>query len=386
MQIKNRIKNILKTNQLAYNIFTCFFDFVFAIMKIFIKVQDNIILINSFGGKKYDDSPRVIFEYMKTQEKYKKYKIYWAFEHPENFEIEGAEKVKSDTLQYFIIALKAKYWITNSAIERGLKFKNKKTIYINTWHGSPIKKIGLAANSGQKVLFKGSECDIMYAQSEYEIEVSTKSGTLPKEKYILVGLPRNDELFSVQKSEIDEIRKKLDVPNNKKIILYAPTFRDWTRDSNGCIIAPPIDINKWKSKLSDKYMIFFRAHYEINNILGIKSDDFIRNMTDYPNLNELMKISDILISDYSSIMFDYSILKRPIFSFCYDYEEFLEKRGMYIDITKELPNGICKTEDELLEQIVNCDFKKQKEKTEKFQEKYVQNDGNARKYIDKIIL
>lgn len=386
MNIKNKIKNILKTNQLVYDIFACSFSAIFSVLKIFIRVNNNIILINSFGGKKYDDSPKAIFEYMKTQEKYKKYKIYWAFEHPEDFEIEGAEKVKSDTLKYFIIALKAKYWITNSAIERGLKFKNKKTIYINTWHGSPIKKIGLAANSGQKILFKGSECDIRFAQSEYEIEVSAISGTLPKEKYVLVGLPRNDELFSLQQSEIDDIRKKFNIPTNKKIILYAPTFRDWTRDSNGCIIAPPIDINKWKEKLSDKYIIFFRAHYEINNILGIKDDEFIHNMTDYPNLNELMKVSDILISDYSSIMFDYSILKRPIFSYSYDYEEFLEKRGMYIDITKELPNGICKTEDELLEQIVNCDFEKQKEKTKKFQEKYVQNDGNARKYIDKIIL
>ena len=167
--------------------------------------------------------------------------------------------------------------------------------------------------------------------------------------------------------------------------MYAPTFREYNRDKNGCVLSPPININKWKEKLSDKYVILFRAHYEINNILGIKDDDFIKNVSDYKNLNELMKISDILISDYSSIMFDYSILKRPIYSYAYDYEEYLEKRGMYINIKKELPNGICKTEQELLEQIVNCNFIEQRGKTEKFSQKYVETNGNARKYIDKII-
>lgn len=382
--MRNKIKNLLKNNIYIYNVYTFIFNLLFGFLKIFIKVDDKIILINSFGGKKYDDSPRVIFEYMKTQEKYKKYKIYWAFHNPNNFEVDGAIKIKSDTLKYFIIALKAKYWITNSAIERGLKFKNKKTIYINTWHGSAIKKMGIdAPNSAFR--FNTSKYDIMYAQSKYDIDIFTNAFELPRNIFVLAGLPRNDELYNVTEKEIENIRNKLNIPKNKKVILYAPTFREYNRDKNGCVLSPPININKWKEKLSDKYVILFRAHYEINNILGIKDDDFIKNVSDYKNLNELMKISDILISDYSSIMFDYSILKRPIYSYAYDYEEYLEKRGMYINIKKELPNGICKTEQELLEQIVNCNFIEQRGKTEKFSQKYVETNGNARKYIDKII-
>ncbi len=382
--MKNKIINLVKNNNSIYKIYSYTFNFFLLLMKIFIKVKDNIILINSFGGKKYDDSPRVIFEYMKTQEKYKKYKIYWAFQNPNEFEVDGAEKIKSDTLKYFIIALKSKYWITNSSLERGLKFKNKKTIYINTWHGTPIKKLGkdMPTNNFD---FKTSSSDIMYAQSDYEVKIISHAFDIPIEKFALVGLPRNDELFNVKNEEIIQIKNKLKIPLDKKAILYAPTFREYNRDINGCIIAPPIDIEKWKSKLSDEYIVIFRAHYEINNVLGIKSDDFIYNLSDYNNLNELMKISDILISDYSSIIIDYSILKRPIYSYAYDLEEYEEKRGLYIDISKELPNGICKTEDELIEQIINCNFEEQKEKTEKFSKKYVQNDGNARKYIDKII-
>ncbi len=379
-----KIKIILKNNRFIYKIYKLIFNTTFKIMKLFIKVDDNIILINSFGGKSYNDSPKIIFEYMKTQGKYKKYKIYWAFQEPEKFNINGAIKIKSDTLKYFIIALKAKYWITNSSIERGLKFKNKKTIYINTWHGTPIKKMGIDAPKGA-FNFDSSKFDIMYAQSDYDVNIFSRAYELPKEIFAVVGLPRNDELFNVTQEEINIIINKLNLPKNKKIILYAPTFREYKRDSDGCIIAPPIDIAKWKNKLSNQYIVLFRAHYEVNKVLGIKSDEFIYDMSSYNNLNELMKISDILISDYSSIMFDYSILKRPIFSYAYDLEEYIEKRGMYFDIAEELPNGICKTEDELLYKIINCNFKEESKKTEKFREKYIQNDGNARKYIDELI-
>lgn len=383
--MKNKIVYLLKNNSIVYSIYSFIFNIFFKLLRIFIKTDNNVILINSFGGKKYDDSPKVIFDYMKTRKKYDKYKIYWAFDNPEKFEIEKAEKIKTNSFKYFIIALKAKYWITNSSIEKGLKFKNKNTIYINTWHGTPIKKMGKDAPN-TAFQFKTSKYDIMYAQSKYDIDVFSKAFELPKEIFALVGLPRNDELFNVTDREIQEIRNKLKIPKNKKVILYAPTFREYNRDKNGCIIAPPISLNKWKDVLAENYVVLFRAHYEVNNVLGIKNDDFIYNVTDYTNLNELMKISDILISDYSSIMFDYSILKRPIFSYAYDYEEYKSKRGMYIDIKTELPNGICENEDELLEKIINCNFEEEKIKTEKFSKKYIQNNGEARKYIDRIIL
>lgn len=382
--MKSKIVYLLKNNPMVYNIYSFIFNVVFKILRIFIKTKNNVILINSFGGKKYDDSPKVIFEYMKTEEKYNKYKIYWAFDDPEKFKIEKAEKIKTNSFKYFIIALKAKYWITNSSIEKGLKFKNKNTLYINTWHGTPIKKMGKDAPD-TAFQFKTSKYDVMYAQSKYDIDIFSNAFNLPKNIFALVGLPRNDELFNVDENEIQELRKKLKIPNNKKVILYAPTFREYSRDKNGCLIAPPIDLNKWKSKLSENYIVLFRAHYEINNVLGIKNDSFIYNVSDYDNLNELMKISDILISDYSSIIFDYSILKRPIYSYAYDYEEYKAKRGMYIDIKTELPNGICEKEDDLLNKIVNCNFEEEKIKTEKFSKKYIATNGDARKYIDKLI-
>ena len=172
---------------------------------------------------------------------------------------------------------------------------------------------------------------------------------------------------------------------DKKVIIYAPTFRDYDYDSNGCYIAPPLNLDKWREKLSKDYILLFRAHYEITNSLDIVDDDFIRDYSNYSPLNDLLKISDILISDYSSIMIDYSILERPFYCFAYDYDEYEEKRGFVYDLKTELPNGVMKTEDEIINAILNCDYDEQMQKTKKFKSTHVEVCGNATCYIDNII-
>ena len=382
--MKNKIKNMLKTNKVLYKIYSSTFNVILKILKVFIKVDDKIILFNSFGGKKYDDSPRVIYEYMKHKKKYNEYKMYWVLDNPEKIEIPGAQKLKNNSIKFFIIALRAKYWITNSGIERGLKFKQKNTIYINTWHGTAIKHIGKDENS-LAVKFETSKIDIMFAQSEYDRKIFSHVFDINKEQIVITGLPRNDELATVSSKQINYIKKKLNLPLNKKIILYAPTFREYNRDSNGCILAPPINLKLWEEKLSDEYILLFRAHYEVNKVLGIKENEFIKNYSDYQNLNELLKISDILISDYSSIMIDFSILERPIFNYIYDFDEYKEKRGMYFDLRKKMPRNCIENEAKLLEKILNINFNNERKKTIEFKNEFVQEFGNARKYIDNII-
>ena len=378
----NKLKKIIKNNKLFYKIYSSFFRIILNCCKLFIKVNDRIILFNCFGGKKYDDSPRAIYEYMLKNKKYDDYKIYWAFDDVNKYSIPRGFKVKNNSIKYFFIALKAKYWITNSSIERGIKFKNKKTIYINTWHGTPIKKIE-KDQKNKKFYFNVSEPDIYFAQSKYDIKIFSKAFEIDKNKIQLVGLPRNDELTKkISKKEIDDIKHKLEIPNNKKVILYMPTYREYNNKKSINYINPPIDLKKWERMLGNEYIVLFKNHYETDKILGVEFNEFIYDVSKYEPLNDLLKIADILISDYSSVIFDFSILERPIYSFAYDYDEYLQKRGCYIDIRKELPNRICKTEDELLDKIINC----KNENIIKFKEKYVEKCGNASSFIDSIII
>ena len=382
-----KIKTLLKNYSIFYFIYNRTFSFLLKIIGFFCRTNEKLILFNSYGGAKFGDSPKCIYDYMISSNKYKDYILVWALDNPKLVGDKNVNVVKNNTPKFFITALKAKYWITNSSMERGLKFKKKQTIYINTWHGTALKKMGKDINTSNPVAkFKTTPADILYVQGQYDINFFVSAYNFDKNTMRLVGLPRNDELCNVKEEEVIQIKKKLNLPLDKKIILYAPTFREYNYDINGCFIAPPIDIKKWESKLSKDYIVLFRAHYEVNKVLNIENNGFIYNYTDYPSLNDLLKISDILISDYSSIMVDYSILERPIYAYTYDYEEYIEKRGMYVDLKKVLPNGIQEDEDSLLEQICSCNFKEQKAKTKKFKDKFVEKCGSATKYIDEIIL
>ena len=118
----------------------------FRCMGLFTKTDNKLILFNSFGGRKFNDSPKVLFEAMLNDPRFAGYKFVWAFEEPEKCKISGAKSIKIDSPEYFKTALKAKVWISSVNIERGLHFKKRSTIYINTWHGAGTKLIGNACN------------------------------------------------------------------------------------------------------------------------------------------------------------------------------------------------------------------------------------------------
>jgi CDP-glycerol glycerophosphotransferase len=190
-------------------------------------------------------------------------------------------------------------------------------------------------------------------------------------------MPRNDDLYNIDNEKIKRIRTKLDIPEGKKVILYAPTWRNSEDGGKSYSLKPPIDISFWKKNLAEEYVILFRIHYVTTQLLGIKFDEFIKNVTEYPDINDLMIAADILISDYSATIFDYAILERPIISFAYDYEDYRNNRGLYLDLEKNLPDGIVKTQEELILKLKSFNYKEQCLKTKIFKNKFIEQGGNA---------
>lgn len=382
--------NFIKTNGWIYDVYYYLGSFLLKTLGMIVKTDNKCILFVSFGGKKLDDSPKIIYDEMIKREDLKDLKYYWAFVDPKQFNIPKGEKIKIDTLKYFWIAQKSKIWVTNSAIERGLNFKKKETFYINTWHGTPLKKIGKDDNSISSSKGLGSKNistqNISLAQSEYDAAIFEHIFDLNPSNIMIWDLPRNDELQYVTKEKKNQIRKKMDIDKNKKVILYAPTYREYERDSkNNCCLRPPVNFKVWEQTLGNEYIVLFRAHYEVAKVLGIQESEFIRDISNYKNLNELMIVSDMLISDYSSIFFDYSILEKPMFCFAYDLETYIEKRGLYIDLESELPCKVNKDEKSLLENILNTNYEESIENTKKFKQKYVPYAGKSTaKVIDLI--
>lgn len=349
------------------------------VLKLFVKPDGKLILFISFGGRRFDDSPKAIYDQMIKDKRFNDYRLVWAFIEPNSFTINKGEKVKCDTLAYFITALKARVWISNSTVERGLEFKGKHTFYFNTWHGTPIKKIGSDISKDNKS-FNGKgrwEVDYFTCQGDYERTIYCKAfrGLNIKNTHV-IGLPRNDIYANYSNEYMLFLRKKMNIPSNKRVILYAPTFREYDKSSSMEVkVSVPINIEKWRKELGEDYILLFRAHYEVARGLNIQEDAFIREMSSYPQLEDLMIVSDLLISDYSSIFFDYSIMPKPMLAFCYDYDRYTSERGMYFDIREWLPSA--DNEDDLLKLIKAGNQDVQTSMTRKFQQKYVTSYGTA---------
>ena len=370
-----RIEFLLKNNLTIQYFYKRIFSFIFKFVGLFVKTDPNLILFNSFGGKRFNDSPKVIFEELLKTQKSKKLKLVWAFERPEDFHVPNAVKIKINSFKYFTIALKSKYWISSVNIERGLKFKKKHTIYLNTWHGAGTKKIGNAV--GKRNDYDFSNVNFLLVQSNFEKDIFIRDFNAKPENILLSGFPRSDELFNPQNEQIVIYKQNLKIPKNKKIILYAPTWRESKNKGSSYDLNIPLDIKKWEKKLSGDYVILFRTHTFTTNVLNLKFNATIKNVSDYPHVNHLLMISDILITDYSTIVFDYSILEKPFLCFGYDYHEYKKERGLYIDLEKEYPNGVQKNEDEILDLILNMNYKNECEKTRAFKSKYIEAGGNA---------
>ena len=371
--------NRVKYSKIIYTLYYYIGSWLIRFLKLFVRTDEKLIVFASFGGRKYDDSPKAIYEAMLKDPRFDDYKLVWAFMQPEKFTIPRGGRIVIDTYSYYKKLLGARVWVTNSSMNRGLAFTGKHTFEMNTWHGSAIKKMGTDINRGNTsfglISTKKNE-GVMLAQSEYDVDVFTKAFRMTREEFRIVGLPRNDELAHATKDIQSAKKQKLGIPVNKKVILYAPTFREYDKDSgNNVVLTPPINLRLWQDQLGDDYILLFRAHYEVARVMGIEDNDFVKNVSSYPDLNDLMIASDILVSDYSSIFFDYAIQGKPMLCYCYDYEKYAIKRGMYFDVREWLPSA--SEELELLNLVKDSDVTVKSVATKRFQERFVTEFGSA---------
>jgi len=366
--MRQRLIYILKHNVVLQKLYRVIMSFVFRVWGALIPVDDKLIIFVSFMGTGFNDSPKAVYDYIKTHPEYKQYRCIWAFEKPEKFP--DLKKVKIDTPAYFKTALRAKYWITNTNIERGLRLKKKNQVYLNTWHGIALKHIGNDVEGRND--FNFDTVNYLVVSGGHDEKVWKSAFKAKESTYLRCGMPRNEELWLADDEKKKKIREKLGFPEDKKVILYAPTWRDSTDGGKSYEIKPPIHFDVWKKELGDEYIILFRAHHQTTKVLGVRYNEFVRNVSDYPSVNDLMIASDMLITDYSAIAFDYAVLCKPILCYAYDYENYLAERGTYFEIDDRYPNKSCRTEDELLARIRGIDYKAECENTRRFRDEFIQ--------------
>lgn len=385
--IKNIIKQIVIV---AYNA-----------MYYIVSIDKKTIIFESSVGRNYTGNPKAIYEEMINEGLDKVYNCVWILENIAQPIPGRCKKVKRLRIMYFYFMVRAKFWVMDSRQPTYLK-KKKGNIYIQTWHGTPLKKLGLDMNfinmGGHKNIeeykstFKqnSSRWDYLISQNDYSNEIF-KSAFAFNKKILNIGYPRNDLLFNYDVNKLEEIKKSLHIPANYKVILYAPTWRDNRYDEKGNYkFTIPIDLKQFIDNLGEEYILILKPHYLIADKLDISNyKEKVRLCGIGQDIQELYLISDILITDYSSVMFDYSILRKPIIFFMYDLEEYKnEMREFYFDILEEAPGQIVLNNEELINAIKEIDYNTEKYsgKYKTFNEKYNSKDiGNASEKIIQVI-
>lgn len=361
--------SLLKSNRILYSLYFYCCSFLIRLLKLIVKTDDRLILFVSYGGRYFNESPRCLYDKMKTDSRFSGYTLVWAFRNPSLFP-EVDNKIKIDSIKYFVTALKARCWVTNVQIERGLDFKGKNTFYLNTSHTNLPKICGSSASQEKTFTSKAdNKCDFYCVQCELEKELFKNDGKIVE----ITGFPKNDILANYTKQQQSEIRNRLGVPAGKKVILYAPTFREgYLKDRD-----VKVDFKKWERVLGGDYIVWFRAHPIFASKVELDPDsNFVIDMSNYSDNNDLMIAADILISDYSGILTEFGVQQKPMFCYAYDYDDYVITRGLFFDVREDLPGGYM-DEDQLLDYMKNGDMKEIMKIVDAFRNKYIQVYGNA---------
>lgn len=334
-------------------------------------LDEKAVLFQSFDGRQFACSPKAIYLEMKRQKL--DYHYIWAFRDLEAhryLEDEQTTLVEFGSKDYYKACAKSKFWISNWRIRRYVKPRDGQ-VYIQCWHGTPFKRIGCDIKvEGRNALNTQKELQDLYTQdakrytylispSRFYSEALTSAFKIEDTSIIKeLGYPRNDYLFHYTDEDVKAVKAKLGIPEDKKVILYAPTWRENQHNSRiGYTYQLALDFGALREKIGDDYVILFRTHYFIDNMIDLSVyEGFVYNVSRYDDINDLYIISDALITDYSSVFFDYANLRRPMYFYMYDYEEYKnDMRDFYFDL-KELPGPISLTQEELTRDLLADDY------------------------------
>lgn len=345
-----KVKNIIKNSNILGITYILIMYLIYFLVDLF-TVKKKIILFSSYSGRQYSDSPKILYELIKEDERFSEYRLVWGFNEPDKFP-EELDKLNINSIKYIFFLMMSEIWISNASIEKLVPYKPKDTYYLNTWHGVPLKKLGPHEKNSSmaiKLWYKNVKFDLFTSSSEYDEKLF--SLIFPKiKKNIRTGLPRNYEMFSemlnVEQNRI-KFMKDHNIPFNARLVLYMPTFREFESKKTNDLLT-----KKFISSLDSGTYLLVRAHYFEK--IQIDSPNVI-NVSDI-DLTTLMGVSECLISDYSSVIFDYYYLNKPIYLYCYDLEEYISYRGMYINLFTEYDAYNLNKDD--LELVLNKDYKK----------------------------
>lgn len=330
-------------------------------------VKKGLVVFESHLGRQYSDSPKAIYEEMRRQGL--EFEAVWSYtgSGPAGFPAD-ATLVRRWSLPYLKALAQAEFWVDNQSYPLKLT-KRPETTYIQTWHGSALKRMGFdepewklrprpEQAEQQRTL---DRFDRFLIRSEHDVRTLARAFRLKEKTLLRVGYPRNDALVQARRREEEvglrergALAAELGVADEKAVLLYAPTFRQHGGRQRRFEL--PFDVERFADTFGDRYVLLVRSHYLNHVVLPPSVRGRVIDVSAHHDVTPLLALADGLITDYSSVMFDYALLGRPMFFFAYDYEEYVhEGRGTYFDLLERAPGPVVRTEEELHTALASLD-------------------------------
>ncbi|MET8979230.1 CDP-glycerol glycerophosphotransferase family protein [Streptomyces sp. NPDC004539] len=241
-------------------------------------------------------------------------------------------------------------YLVNNANFPAAVVKREGSVHLQTQHGTPLKKMGVDQATYPVVAsVTGSYTTLMRKVDRWDFNLSSNSHStrvweraFPSSyQQLEYGYPRNDVLYTTTADQVAAIRRTLGVPDGRTAVLYAPTYRDYHAG-----FEPGLDLAEFGAAAGEDVVVLLRAHYYYGRGHRPGTDRVI-DVTGHPSAEEVCLAADVLVTDYSSIMFDYANLDRPIVVYVPDWEVYAETRGVYLDLPGAPPGPVARTPEEL---------------------------------------
>jgi CDP-glycerol glycerophosphotransferase len=346
--------------------------------------EPKTVLFESFGGRSITDSPLALYEEMRSREEFRGWRFVWIIREDDvvkkTAEIlltdRRTECVVRGTKDYLQACAQATYWIVNNRMPEWLEPKPEQ-VFVQCWHGTPLKRLGfdLDANAeaalntsselSMRFLIDAKKWTYLISPSAYTSKhlLSAFGATdLANVSVIEEGYPRNDSIVQRLKlphygEKLMALKKRLGIASSKKVLLFAPTFRDSSYQSGkGYVRQESLDLQELLTSLGKDWVVLLRSHYYISNSFDTdNAKDALIDVSQYNDINDLYLVADVLMTDYSSVVFDYANTAKPIIYYWPDFDEYKDRmRGFYFD-PNTLPGPKCVTQDEVVAAIKNLD-------------------------------
>lgn len=312
-------------------------------------IQRGHVLYEANLGRIYGDSPKYVYEAMRRL--HPDHTATWVLPRGHQPPHVGVATVQRGSLDYLKALARAEFWVDNQTFP-GNVIKRPQQRYLQTWHGIPLKKMGkdepdrsLPAKQPDRGIGAWDELVVPnpYFEQTFVAAYAYTKGL------IRYGTPRNDPLVDGSLTR-DEARRQLNLPEGARVVLYAPTFRQNNR-SGRVPVAIPFDLKTLIEELGDNTFVLLRPHYL--NRMNVPSEVRYRvlDTSSVEDVNLAYVAADVLVTDYSSVMFDFALLRRPIVYYTYDYAQYLATRGTYVDLMDIGPGPFVTTTEELVEAL-----------------------------------